>query len=185
MQVRSARPAAPLDRDIAGADPGGEEVLERHALGDWVWHAVGQLSEPLQLVLVLRHFGGGRSYAEIAQICGVPVGTVRSRLNEGRRKLAEVLLAEADAAHGDAGSLARRRGDRLQEMLGASVEGGLAGVVADLAEPGTVMAGWWAPCPMLATCWSASCPWMPRPAYGSGSWTCRRAPGSRSWTASW
>lgn len=147
MQVRSARPAAPLDRDIAGADPGGEEVLERHALGDWVWHAVGQLSEPLQLVLVLRHFGGGRSYAEIAQICGVPVGTVRSRLNEGRRKLAEVLLAEADAAHGDAGSLARRRGDRLQEMLGAAVEGGLAGVVADLAEPGMVMAGWWGAVP--------------------------------------
>ena len=147
MQVRSARPAAPLDRDIAGVGDAGDAVLDRHALGDWVWHAMGRLSEPLQLVLLLRHFGVGRSYAEIARVCGVPVGTVRSRLNEGRRKLAEVLLAEADAAHGDAGSLSRRRGDRLREMLTASVEGGLAGVVADLAEPGMVLAGWWGTVP--------------------------------------
>ncbi|HEY7069972.1 MAG TPA: sigma-70 family RNA polymerase sigma factor [Acidimicrobiales bacterium] len=147
MQVRSARPTAPLDRDIAGGGAGGEEVLDRHALGDWVWHAVGRLSEPLQLVLLLRHFGAGRSYAEIGRIGGIPVGTVRSRLNEGRRKLAGELLAEADAAHGDAGSLSRRRGDRLQELLGAPIKGDLAGVVADLAEPGMVMAGWWGSVP--------------------------------------
>ena len=146
MQLRSARPTAPLDGDVRAAAT-TEERLDRHALRDWVWHAIGQLSEPLQLVVLLRHFGEPRSYAEIAQICGVPIGTVRSRLNEARRQLAGLLIVEAEAVHDDVGALARRRGDRLREMLRASVDGGLAATVADLADPGMVMAGWWGAVP--------------------------------------
>jgi RNA polymerase sigma-70 factor (ECF subfamily) len=146
MQLRSARPILPLGDDLRAAGT-AEELLDRHALRDWVWHAMAQLSEPLQLVVVLRHFGEPRSYAEIAQICGVPIGTVRSRLNEARRRLARLLITETEAAHDDVGGLARRRGDRLQEMLRASVDGGLAATVADLADPGMVMAGWWGAVP--------------------------------------
>jgi pimeloyl-ACP methyl ester carboxylesterase len=45
------------------------------------------------LTLMLRFFGRGRSYEEIAQLTAVPVGTVRSRFNAARATLAERLLA--------------------------------------------------------------------------------------------
>ncbi len=44
-----------------------------------VWQAVGRLGPEQQEVVHLR-FAGGLSYAEIAEMLGVPVGTVRSRL---------------------------------------------------------------------------------------------------------
>ncbi|HEV3042855.1 MAG TPA: sigma-70 family RNA polymerase sigma factor [Roseiarcus sp.] len=41
----------------------------------------------------------GLSYEEAAEICGVAIGTIKSRLNRARTKLAELLSAEgADAA---------------------------------------------------------------------------------------
>jgi RNA polymerase sigma-70 factor (ECF subfamily) len=132
----------PLSPDLPAADT-AEALLDRHGLRDWVWHAIGQLSEPLQVVVLLRHFGEPRSYADIAQICGVPVGTVRSRLNEARRRLAASLLAAAELHHDDIGSLARRREDGLRELLRASLDGGLAETVAELADPSMTMAGWW------------------------------------------
>jgi RNA polymerase sigma-70 factor (ECF subfamily) len=147
MQVRKERPQVPLDFDVPTAET-VEDVLDRHALGDWVWHAIGKLSEPLQLVVVLRHFGSGHSYAEIAEICGVPIGTVRSRLNEARRQLGGSLLAEAAGAHPDAGALTRRRGDGLRALLSAAEDGGaLAGTAADLAHADMVLAGWWGTMP--------------------------------------
>jgi RNA polymerase sigma factor (sigma-70 family) len=146
MQLRAARPMTPLRSDLPGGDR-AEELLERHALRDWVWHAIGQLSEPLQVVVLLRHFGPTRSYADIAEICGVPVGTVRSRLNEARRRLADAMLAEAERFHDDVGSLARRREDGLREVLRTSVDGGLAETVAELAHPSMTMAGWWGAVP--------------------------------------
>ena len=78
-----------------------EEELEQLALRDWVWAALEGLTEPLRLVAVLRYFGTRSSYEEIALILDVPVGTVRSRLNQVRLKLADRLLKEATAAHPD------------------------------------------------------------------------------------
>jgi RNA polymerase sigma-70 factor (ECF subfamily) len=75
-----------------------EEELDQLALRSWIWAGIEGLSEPLQLPLILRYFSGATSYDHIAAICGVPIGTVRSRLNEAKRKLAEALLTEAAAA---------------------------------------------------------------------------------------
>jgi RNA polymerase sigma-70 factor (ECF subfamily) len=148
MQLRAGRPTAPLDevaeRWVAAGAAAVEESLDRHALRDWVCHAVGQLSEPLQLVVLLRHFGRRHSYAEIAEVCGIPIGTVRSRLNEARRRLAGALVAQAEAAHPDVGVLERRRCAVLRHMLAASGDrGDLTAVVEDLAAPSMTMAGWW------------------------------------------
>jgi RNA polymerase sigma-70 factor (ECF subfamily) len=53
-----------------------------------VERTLDKLSEPLRVVLVLREMHD-LSYAEIAEVLNVPVGTVRSRLNEARRKFRE------------------------------------------------------------------------------------------------
>jgi RNA polymerase sigma-70 factor (ECF subfamily) len=49
----------------------------------------------------------GLSYEEAAEICGVAIGTIKSRLNRARTKLAELLSAEgADNATPDSAPLA-------------------------------------------------------------------------------
>jgi RNA polymerase sigma-70 factor (ECF subfamily) len=63
----------PVSALIEMADPA--LLLEDHAARDWVWHALGQLSEPLQVVTLLRYFTGVRTYEQIAAVCGIPVGT--------------------------------------------------------------------------------------------------------------
>src|SRR5262249_53795488 len=88
-------PGAMADRGVCVSV---EEELDQLALRSWIWAAIEGLSESLQLPLILRYFSGASSYEEIAAICGVPLGTVRSRLNQAKRKLAEALLSEAAAA---------------------------------------------------------------------------------------
>lgn len=146
-RLRAAPHEVPLDFDVV-SEHTVEGVLDRHALRDWVWHAIGELSEPLQVVVILRHFGGGHSYAEIAQICGVPIGTVRSRLNQARRLLAGSILTQADAAHADSLALVQQRAAGLRRLLTTAEDGpGLPATVADLADPDVVVSGWWGRAP--------------------------------------
>lgn len=42
----------------------------------------------------------GLSYEETAEICGVAVGTIKSRVNRARRKLAELLNVEGEGEYG-------------------------------------------------------------------------------------
>ena len=72
-----------------------EQELDRNALRAWVWGAVDALPEAQRVAVMLRYFGRERSYDEIAQICDVPIGTVRSRLSAARQTLAAQLLAAA------------------------------------------------------------------------------------------
>src|SRR6476620_5219678 len=61
MRLRAAHtnePYHPETLTIVSGEPSPEEALDRHALRDWVWHALEGLSEPLQLVVVLRYFSG-------------------------------------------------------------------------------------------------------------------------------
>ena len=98
MTVRGPRavPVAEPEWFARPADtPTPEEALDRGAMRDWVWHAIGQLSEPDRLVTLLRYFSDASSYEQIAAVCGVPVGTVRSRLSHARRALAGGLRTAA------------------------------------------------------------------------------------------
>jgi RNA polymerase sigma factor (sigma-70 family) len=76
-----------------------QEAVERGALRDWVWTALERLPEPQRVAVMLRYFSTASSYGAIAEICDVPVGTVRSRLNAARSRLADELLSTAAAAH--------------------------------------------------------------------------------------
>ena len=42
----------------------------------------------------------GLSYEETAEICGVAVGTIKSRVNRARRKLSELLNVEGESEYG-------------------------------------------------------------------------------------
>jgi RNA polymerase sigma-70 factor (ECF subfamily) len=93
MSLRGRRPVSLGDHGDPTAvldDPGAR--LERLALKDWVWKALEKLPEGLRLTVLLRHFGNYSSYEEIAETLALPVGTVRSRLSEARRRLADDLL---------------------------------------------------------------------------------------------
>ncbi|MBV2353331.1 sigma-70 family RNA polymerase sigma factor [Streptomyces sp. J2-1] len=149
MRLRASATTVPLARPLLEADgvpllrgtPTPEEVLDRHALRDWIWHAVSELPEPLQLTLMLRHFTGVTSYEHIASVTGVPVGTVRSRLSQARARVASALLATGDAAHADASALTEARHREGVETLAAAERGMFAEVVADRWDDGVELLG--------------------------------------------
>ena len=88
------------DSIIQLADPteGSEQVLEREQLQGAVGEAIATVPEKYRLALVLRDIEG-LSYEEIAEVLGVPGGTVRSRINRARsmlkRKLQPLLRKQA------------------------------------------------------------------------------------------
>ena len=79
-----------------------EESIDRLAMREWVWTALSELPEVLRVTAMVRYFGRHCSYEEISSILGVPVGTVRSRLNGVKLKLADALLETAGLAHDEA-----------------------------------------------------------------------------------
>ncbi|WP_327247941.1 RNA polymerase sigma factor [Streptomyces sp. NBC_01320] len=123
--LRGAVAAQPVDElHLPSPEDGPEQWLERSAVRDWVWEALEELSPLLRMPLVLRHFTTGvTSYEQIARACGVPVGTVRSRLSLGRAKLTAALAATADAAHGDAEQRVLASRIEARETLAAAESG--------------------------------------------------------------
>lgn len=69
-----------------GSDP--QRSLEEKTVGQLALKAISELSEKYRLVLVLRHTEG-RSYQEIAEILTLPLGTVKFRLHQATKMLAE------------------------------------------------------------------------------------------------
>lgn len=88
----------------AGRDP-AREVMDRIA-GEDVARAVDSLPEEFRVACTL-YFMDDLSYQEIADVVGVPVGTVRSRLHRGRKLLQKRLWMAALDAGLDAGTAAR------------------------------------------------------------------------------
>jgi RNA polymerase sigma-70 factor (ECF subfamily) len=86
-----------------------EEAIDRMAMREWVWSALGELPEDLQVTAMLRYFGGHSSYEEISATLGVPLGTVKSRLNMAKLRLAEALLETASLEHDEARRIVEAR----------------------------------------------------------------------------
>lgn len=76
--------------DIPSEEPSAETRLIARADQELVARALGALSAPFREVLVLRELEE-MSYLEIAEIVGVPTGTVMSRLARARAELKKVL----------------------------------------------------------------------------------------------
>ena len=77
--------------EFADPAPNAEQILERAANIEAVRAAIAQLPNEFREVIVLREMENF-SYKEIADVAGVPIGTVMSRLARGRRALQEILL---------------------------------------------------------------------------------------------
>jgi RNA polymerase sigma-70 factor (ECF subfamily) len=85
-QVRGASDPYPEDVDTLSADSVGDPTVAL-AFRD-LDHALGRLSEDQRAVLALVGVEG-YGYQEAADVLGIPVGTVMSRLARARRQLAE------------------------------------------------------------------------------------------------
>lgn len=87
------------DNALVLADPaeGRESLMEREQLQEAMGRAIATVPEKYRLALVLRDIEG-LAYEEIAQVLGIPGGTVRSRINRARsmlkRKLQPLLKRE-------------------------------------------------------------------------------------------
>jgi RNA polymerase sigma-70 factor (ECF subfamily) len=76
------------------ADAGPERALETKDDAALLWRALKTLPAEFRVPLVLFEIEG-LSYEAIANVEGVPVGTIRSRLSRGRQQL-ENLLARSE-----------------------------------------------------------------------------------------
>jgi len=102
-QVRGDRPSR-FDAPIGGegaernavdppdAEPGPLERSERGELQRLMWSCLGRLERAHREILVLRDYQD-LSYREIAEVVGIPLGTVMSRLHTARQKLRAEVLA--------------------------------------------------------------------------------------------
>ncbi|MEU8074577.1 RNA polymerase sigma factor [Catellatospora citrea] len=93
--------------------------IERAAQRDWIWHGLQRLTPATQAVTMLRYFTDNNTYEQIATLCGIPVGTVASRLSEARRQLAGILPDIRDERHADIDALTAERRAEASTILTA------------------------------------------------------------------
>src|SRR5690348_6835111 len=89
---RAVRRVEPLDVGLVGGGPRPDRDAERSALGDRLRAALAELPERRRMAVTLFDVEG-YSHAEIAEILGIPEGTVRSEVFHARRRL-RILLAD-------------------------------------------------------------------------------------------
>ncbi len=69
---------------------GPETDLDRKETQAVIWEGLNRLSSEMRMCIILRDLQG-RSYEEMTEVLGIPLGTVKSRVNRARIQLAEVL----------------------------------------------------------------------------------------------
>ena len=72
-----------------------DDLYRKRYLREKVEEAVDQLPEHHRVVFVLRELQG-KTYEEIAEITGVNLGTVKSRLNRARNNFAQIIAPMVD-----------------------------------------------------------------------------------------
>jgi RNA polymerase sigma-70 factor (ECF subfamily) len=96
-----------LDEDLNGQPPGNiavnagptpEEVLQGKEREAAIQHALRRLSHDHRSILVLRDIEGF-SYNEIADVLGISIGTVKSRLARARADLKQSLMRYLSVQH--------------------------------------------------------------------------------------
>jgi RNA polymerase sigma-70 factor (ECF subfamily) len=75
-----------MDWDIAGDNPSPEEELTTREFYEQLQEAIADLPEVFRTTIVLREIEG-MPYEDIAEITGVSLGTVKSRIARARSRL--------------------------------------------------------------------------------------------------
>ncbi len=98
LRARKRKPTLSLDSlespgfsSLSSQSESPEDWAMREELGQVIQQGLASLNEKQRLVVILSDIQGF-SYEEIAQITGSSLGTVKSRLNRGRRHLRDYLL---------------------------------------------------------------------------------------------
>ena len=78
---------------LPAGDPDPSLLVERSERTERIWRAVTALPTKYREVIVMKHFQE-MSYRDMAELLGVPVGTVTSRLHAARQALKESLAGE-------------------------------------------------------------------------------------------
>ena len=82
--------AAVFRERLASDNPSPADVAMNSELRDALEHCVGTLSDEHREVIVLVDVQG-QSYDNASEVCGVNIGTVKSRLNRARRRVRDCL----------------------------------------------------------------------------------------------
>ncbi len=85
-RLRAARFTLSLDQATHKTTADPADLYEKADLRRTVRNAITRLPQPVAETISLYYFAG-QSVAKIAELLGIPQGTVKSRLYEGRRKL--------------------------------------------------------------------------------------------------
>lgn len=102
LRANARRPAESIEarqeRDDSSWEPEADDesafdLVSRTELAGILESAIGQLQPDQRLAIILSDIQG-HPYEEIATISGVALGTVKSRINRGRARLREILLAD-------------------------------------------------------------------------------------------
>jgi RNA polymerase sigma-70 factor (ECF subfamily) len=92
-RIKRDRRTAVLEFEPRAREANPEQKAAGREIGKTVQAALGGLSPEYRVVIVLRHFQG-LTYRELAQVTGVPVKTVKSRLFTARQTLRELLIRD-------------------------------------------------------------------------------------------
>ena len=84
-----------LNRDVPDTAPSPQEEAERRELRAQIEEGLRALSPEHRQVLILREIHQ-RTYDEIAEICSLDLGTVKSRISRGRKQLRKILLSSGN-----------------------------------------------------------------------------------------
>jgi RNA polymerase sigma-70 factor (ECF subfamily) len=90
---RNAGTAAEIESTritVESHDENPEELLEAKQLGQEIEAAISLLRPEYRTAILLRHVEG-RPYEEIAEIMGIPLGTVKTYIHRARGELRETL----------------------------------------------------------------------------------------------
>ena len=82
----------------AAASDDPERALAEEETRKILWAGLNALPPDMRLAVILKEIQG-KKYEEVADILGLPVGTVKSRINRGRLQLAKILKDRKETAH--------------------------------------------------------------------------------------
>lgn len=85
--LRKEKPLNEIPENMQLIDNNIERHFEQLSMRDAIYTALSFLPEALRHTVILRYLSEFNTYTQIAAITGVPVGTVRSRLSEGKKQL--------------------------------------------------------------------------------------------------